>query len=91
MQIDLSPRFREQVRGFAQPRRREIARTIDAVQAGFGKPHLHSGSGVRRLRRNYFECRAGLQIHLIFRAERGTLPFVIAGRHNEIQKFLKSL
>lgn len=91
MQIDLSPRFREDVREFAKPRRREIARVIDAVQTGFGKPHLHSGLGLRRLRRNYFECRAGLQIRLVFRAERGLLHFVTAGRHHEIQRFLKTL
>jgi hypothetical protein len=45
----------------------------------------------RRLRRNYFECRAGLKTRLIFRAERGVLHFVAAGDHDEIQKFLKTL
>jgi mRNA-degrading endonuclease YafQ of YafQ-DinJ toxin-antitoxin module len=91
LQIDLSKPFRDAIRGFPKPRRREIARVIDAVRDGFGTPHLHSGLGIRRLWRNYFESRAGLQIRLVFRAERGVLHFVTAGRHDEIQRFLKSL
>jgi hypothetical protein len=72
-------------------RRREIARLIDATHAGFGKPHVHSGLGIRRLRQNYFECRAGLDIRLAFRAERGRLIFVAAGNHDEIRKLIKTL
>lgn len=91
MQVDLSKPFRDGVRGFDKRRRREIASAIDAVSDGFGTPHLHSGLGVRRLRRNYFECRASLQIRLIFRAERGMLHFLTLGNHDEIRKFLKTL
>jgi mRNA-degrading endonuclease YafQ of YafQ-DinJ toxin-antitoxin module len=91
LHIELSARFRKDVRRLTKPLRREIAHVIDSVQAGFGEPHRHSGLGVRRLWRNYFECRAGLQIRLIFRAKHGVLHFVTAGRHDEIQRFLKTL
>lgn len=64
---------------------------IDAVRDGFGTVHFHSGLGIRRLRRNYFECRVGLQIRLIFRAERGVLHFMTAGSHDDIRKFMKTL
>ncbi|HEY1893586.1 MAG TPA: hypothetical protein VGG52_03475 [Chthoniobacterales bacterium] len=72
-------------------RRRAVARAIDAMHAGFGKPHLHSGLSIRRLRQNYFECRVGLDIRLAFRVERGRMIFVAAGDHNEIRKLIKSL
>ena len=72
-------------------RRRAIAQAIDGVRDSFGKPHLHSGLSIQRLRQNYFECRAGLDIRLAFRAERGRLIFVAAGDHNEIRKLIKSL
>ncbi len=68
MLIDLSKRFRTRIREFPKSRRREIARVIDAVRDGFGAPHLHSGLGIRRLQGNYFECRAGLKLRLVFRA-----------------------
>jgi hypothetical protein len=44
--IDLSQRFRTEVGRLAKPRRREIARSIDAVRNSFGSPHLHSGASV---------------------------------------------
>ena len=54
------------------------------------QPHLHSGLGIRRLRRNYFECRVSLQIRLVFRADRGVLLFLTAGDlRSRCVKFLK--
>jgi hypothetical protein len=91
LQVELLKTFRAQVRQLSKARRREIARAIDATLAGFGKPHAHSGLSIQRLRQNYFECRAGLDVRLGFRAERGRLIFVAAGNHDEIRKFIKSL
>ena len=91
MQIELLKTFRAQVREMPKARRREIARVTDATHAGFGKPHLHSGLGIRRLRQNYFECRVGLDIRLAFRIERDRLIFVAAGNHDEIRKLIKAL
>ncbi|MFZ3374286.1 MAG: hypothetical protein WA183_01900 [Chthoniobacterales bacterium] len=91
MQIDLSESFRRDVRKLPKLRRREVARAVDAVRDGFGKPHLHSGLGIRRLKRNYFECRGSLAIRLVFRADRGRLTFFAAGDHDTIRKLLKDL
>ena len=48
-------------------------------------------SGIRRLRRNYFECRVSLQIRLIFRADKGVLLFLTAGDHGHVRNFLKTI
>ena len=91
MQIDLLESFRRDVRKLPKSRRREVARAIDAVRAGFGKPHFHSGLGIRRLRQNYFECRTGINIRLVFRAEKGCLKFFAAGDHDSIRNLLKEI
>jgi mRNA-degrading endonuclease RelE of RelBE toxin-antitoxin system len=91
LQIELLKTFREQVREMQKARRREIARAIDATQARFGKPHLHSGLSIRPLRQNYFECRVGLEIRLAFRVELGRMIFVAAGNHDDIRKLIKTL
>jgi mRNA-degrading endonuclease YafQ of YafQ-DinJ toxin-antitoxin module len=91
LQIELLKTFREQAREMPKARRREIARVIDATHAGFGKPHLHSGLSIRRLRQNYFECRVGLDIRLAFRVERNRMIFVAAGNHDDIRRLLKNL
>ena len=91
MQIDLLESFRRDVRKLPKSRRREVGRAIEAVRDGFGKPHFHSGLGIRRLRRNYFECRASLDVRLVFRAARGVLTFFAAGDHDAIRKLVKGL
>jgi hypothetical protein len=68
-----------------------VERAIHSVRDGFGKPHFHSGLGIRRLRQNYFECRAGIDIRLVFRAEKGCLKFFAAGDHDAIRSLLKRL
>ena len=91
MRIELTKRFRQEVRALSKSRRREIAHVLDRLHGAFGKPHLHSGLGVRRLRRDYFECRAGLHLRMIFRAQRGMLQFVTLGNHEHVRAFLKSV
>jgi hypothetical protein len=91
LQIDLSQPFRAAVRRLPKTRRRQIARAIDAARDGFGSPHLHAGLGIRRLRRNYFECRVSLHIRLVFRAYPGVLLFLTAGDHDHVRDFLKKI
>ena len=91
LRIELSPEFRNAIRKLTKSKRRQIGQVLNSIQDGFGKPHLHSGLGVRRLRGNYFECRAGLKLRLVFRGERGVLTFTAAGDHDEVRKLLKDL
>lgn len=54
-----------------------------------GKPHLHSGLGIRKLGVKLFECRAGLSRRFIF-LDRGDELFVsFLGNHDEIKALLK--
>lgn len=91
MLIDLSKRFRNRLRELPKARHREIARVIDAVRDGFGTPHLHSGLGIRRLEGDYFECRVGRRLRLVFRARHGVLYFITAGNHDDVERFMKSI
>ena len=61
------------------------------LQAGFGQPHLHRGRGVRHLRRNLYECRAGLDLRILFWAEAGSLTVYGAMTHDEVQAFLRGM
>lgn len=62
--------------------------TLKALQAGFGKPHTHSGLGIRKLRKSIFECRTGLGLRLVFSARKGVLVFDFAGNHEGVQAYL---
>ena len=90
MQIDLTESFRRDVRKLPKSRGRGVAEAIDAVRDGFGKPHFHSGLGIRRVRQNYFECRADID-RLVFHARKGCLTFLAAGDHDAIRRLLRGL
>ena len=65
---------------------------MNAVVAAWGKPHLHTGAGIRRLTRTIFECRAGLhdRIAFLFIATPPELVFFFIGNHDEIQRLIRS-
>ena len=63
---------------------------LDRLCGEFGRPHLHSGLGIRKLRRHAFECRAGLHWRLIFQDTAEGLIVVFLGTHDEVRRLLAS-
>jgi hypothetical protein len=71
--------------------RKCISAALQALSDGFGQPHLHSGLAIRRLRKDLFECRAGLRWRIVFFAEKGLLNAYDVMTHDEIKAWLRSL
>ena len=90
MRIDLHPRLRRHVQELSVADRDQISESLRALADGFGSPHLHSGLGIRRLRKDLFECRAGLQWRIVFFAEKGRLTAYDVMTHDEIKAWLRS-
>lgn len=87
--IFLNPRFHA---GLERLSHAEIARVEAALQVipdSFGRPHVHSGISIRRLRKNVFECRVGLKLRLLFRENAGALEFFLVGDHDEVKAWLR--
>jgi len=63
---------------------------IADLPGSFGRPHVHSGLSIRKLRPQLFEFRAGLELRLLFRNESDGLYIGFLGSHDEVQKILKS-
>ena len=55
----------------------------------FGKPHVHSGLGIRKLVGNHFECRAGLQWRLVVRHAPDRYVAWFIGSHDEIRRLMR--
>lgn len=56
----------------------------------FGKPHLHSGLGIRKLRQTTFECRGNIGLRFLFHNRATDLYVSFLGDHNEIRAALKT-
>src|SRR6478609_8266332 len=54
------------LRSKSKSERQEVGDAINRVLESWGRPHLHSGIGIRRLSKTIFECRVGLDDRLAF-------------------------
>jgi mRNA-degrading endonuclease RelE of RelBE toxin-antitoxin system len=90
VELRLSPRIRKRVAKLGAADRELIADALRALADGFGAPHRHGGLGVRRLRGNLFECRAGLHWRVVFFAEKSLLAAYDVMTHDEVKAWLRN-
>ena len=64
-----------------------VGKVIDFYEGGKKEP----GLGVKRLRRNIWEARAGLQIRVLYSLSGDELRFILAGSHDDVTRFLRHL
>jgi hypothetical protein len=89
--IEIDPDLLTQLRQLTKVERRKAGAAIESVRQSWGHPHLHTGSGIRRLGNDLYECCIGLQTRLLFQNFGKSLYFHFIGNHDEVQKFLRSL
>ncbi len=89
--IFLTARFRAALKGLGDADFARVESALQAIPDCFGHPHAHSGISIRRLRKNIFECRAGLKMRLLFRHNAGALEFFFAGGHDEVRRIIQDL
>lgn len=87
--IELTPRFKALVK--ESGREADVLATLIRVREGFGKPHAHAGIAIRKLSRQLYECRTGLDWRLVFLATKGVLTFDFAGNHDEVRQYLRGV
>jgi hypothetical protein len=56
----------------------------------FGQPHQHLGLSIRKLKSSVFECRASLDLRILFVDHPDRLVVAFIGTHGEVQKELWS-
>jgi len=89
MKLETERSFLRSLKRRSDAELQQVALVMQGVSESFGQPHSHTGLGVRRLGRNLFECRVGLDLRLLFKAGPGTLTFVFSGNHDDIQAYLR--
>jgi hypothetical protein len=89
--ILLGPRFRAALKNLNDADLARVEAALQVIPDCFGHPHAHSGISIRRLRKNVFECRAGLKLRLLFRQNAGALEFFFVGDHDEIRRMIQDL
>ncbi len=89
MNILVRPSYIRSLKKFSDQDLAEISIAIAKLPEAVGKPHVHTGLSIRKLRPAIFEIRAGLQVRILFARESGDIVLVLAGNHNEVRTWLK--
>jgi hypothetical protein len=92
LQVTVTDELLATLRSKTKDERRQVGEAMNQVAANWGRPHLHSGIGIRRLTRTIFECRVGLDDRLafLFIATPPELQFFFLGNHDEIRRLIRS-
>ena len=88
--LSIDPGVLRRLRALPKTERVECLLALCDLDEGFGRPHVHSGLGIRKLGNNLFECRGSLALRFIFQARPADLFISFLGNHDEIKALLKS-
>jgi mRNA-degrading endonuclease RelE of RelBE toxin-antitoxin system len=88
--VRLSPRFLAALKQLGAADVRRVEEALRVLPDCFGQPHVHTGISNRRLRKNIYECRAGLKARLLFRANAQALEIFFVGNHDEVRRIIRN-
>ncbi len=92
MRIEFKPSFDRSIKALKFQDKEEIKNIIsDLIDILSMDRPLHEGLGLKRLRGSYWEVRKGIKDRILFRWQKGLVEFVLAGDHEDIKRFLRSI
>ena len=91
MQYSESSSFIRRIKRLTPQRKQFVKESISKLVNFFETNQLPHGLGLKQLRPDIWEIRAGLLDRILFRRQKDIVKFIIAGTHNEIKRFLKNL
>jgi hypothetical protein len=86
--IYCQPSFTRRYDRLTPKNRSRVDAAVARLEDAFGRPHLHTGVGIRPFGR-YLELRAGLDLRVLFLPEGGDLFLMCVGNHDEIRSYVK--
>ncbi len=92
MRVEFKPSFDQSIKQLPAKEKEDIKRTaaqfIDILAQD---RQIHEGLGLKRLRGDFWEVRKGLKARILFRWQGDLIEFVLAGNHDDIKRFLKTV
>ncbi len=90
MKVESTASFRRCLRGLTDERAESVLGAMRAAAEAYGRPHLHTGIGLRVIG-DFMECRDALDQRLVFQRHGGSLVFKFYGSHDQVRAFLRNL
>jgi hypothetical protein len=88
--LSIDPAVLKRLRELPKGEKLECLLALCELAEGFGRPHVHTGLGIRKLGGKLFECRGSLSLRFIFQDRRTDLFVSFLGNHDEVKALLRS-
>lgn len=88
--LSIDPGVLRRLRELPKSERVESLLALCELGESFGRPHVHSGLGIRKLGDKLFECRGSLALRFVFQDRPTDLFISFLGNHDEIKALLRS-
>ena len=88
--LSIDPAVLRRLRELPKNERVECLRALCELTEVFGRPHVHSGLGIRKLGERLFECRGNVALRFIFQNRPSDLFVSFLGNHDEIKALFRS-
>ena len=88
--LSIDPAVLQRLQKLSRNERIECLLALSELLDSFGRPHAHSGLGIRKLGKKLFECRGNVALRFIFQDRQDDLFVSFLGNHDEIKALLKS-
>lgn len=87
--LSIDPAVLRRLRELSKNERVECLLALCDLLDGFGRPHVHSGLGIRKLGNKLFECCGNRDLRFIFQDRSAELYVSFLGNHDEIRTLLR--
>jgi hypothetical protein len=88
--LALDPDVMKRLGALPKSQRAECLQALCDLCEAFGRPHIHSGLGIRKLGYGVFECRGNLDLRFVFLDRPDALYVCFLGDHDEVRALLRA-
>ena len=88
--LSIDPAVLRRLRNLPKEERTECLLALCELPETFGRPHVHSGLGIRKLGEKIFDCRGNISLRFIFQDRPTELFVCFLGNHDEVKALLQT-
>ncbi len=89
MRLEIRPSAEDTLARLPEPEQAAVLAALELISSAFGRPHVHSGLGLRQLRSGIYEARVGLSLRAVFSREGDTIKVQLIGNHDDVRRYLR--
>ena len=92
MRFEFKPSFDRSIKSLPSSEKADVKEAaLQLIDVLSTDRQLYQGLGLKRLKRDFWEARKGIKARILFRWTGDLIEFVLAGNHDDVKRFLKSV